>query len=99
MIAYTKNEMMSSTEVVRNFKSLLDSIKTKKRDKVAIMRKNTLEAVLLPIEEYERLHACIEYMENQEIERILKKRINTPMSEYVDFEQVLTDHGIENDDL
>lgn len=99
MIAYTKNEMMSSTEVVRNFKSLLDSIKTKKRSKVAIMRKNTLEAVLLPIEEYERLQECMEYMENLEIERILQKRMKTPLSEYIDFETVLSDHGIEHDDL
>lgn len=99
MLTYTKKEIMSSTEVVRNFKSLLDSIKTKKRDKVAIMRQNTLEAVLLSIDEYERLHACIENFENMEIERILQKRSKTPRSEYIDFEQVLTDHGIRNDDL
>ncbi len=29
MLAYTKKEMVSSTEVVRNFSSLLDSLKTK----------------------------------------------------------------------
>ena len=99
MLAYTKNEMVSSTEVVRNFSSLLDSLKTKKRNKIAIMRKNNLEAILLPIEEYERLQACIDHMENLEIEKILNKRRHTPLTEYLNFDQVLADHGLENDDL
>lgn len=99
MLAYTKKEMVSSTEVVRNFSSLLNSLKTKKRDKIAIMRKNNLEAILLSIEEYERLQACMEHMENLEIEKILNKRHHTPLKEYINFDQVLAEHGLENDDL
>ncbi len=99
MLAYTKNEMVSSTEVVRNFSALLDSLKTKKRNKIAIMRKNNLEAILLSLEEYERLQAGIDHMENLEIEKILNKRRHTPLAEYIDFDQVLDDHGLENDDL
>ena len=64
MSSYTNNELMSSTEIVRNFSSVLDSIKDRRRDKVAILRKNKLEAVILPIEEYEKIQDAIELLEH-----------------------------------
>ena len=99
MLAYTKDELMSSTEIVRNFSSVLDSIKEHKRDKVAVLRKNRLEAVILPIDEYEKIRELADIMEHLQIYETVKKREATPMSEYVDLETLSATNGLSGDDL
>jgi len=99
MHAYTKDELISSTEIVRNFSSILDSIKEHRRDKVAVMRKNKLEAVILPIDEYERIQALADLIEHLQIYKAVEKRKATPLAAYVNFEQILAEHGLSSDDL
>ena len=99
MLTYTKEELMSSTDIVRNFSSVLDSIKKQKRDKIAVLRKNRLEAVILPIDEYERIRELADLMEHLQLNKLIKEREKTPVSEYVDFEQVLSEHGLGKDEL
>jgi PHD/YefM family antitoxin component YafN of YafNO toxin-antitoxin module len=99
MSIYTNNELMSSTEIVRNFSSVLDSIKEHRRDKVAILRKNKIEAVILPIEEYEKIQEDSELLEHLRIFQIVKERGETSISEYIDFENLLAENGLGADDL
>lgn len=99
MLTYTKDELMSSTDIVRNFSSVLDSIKKQKKDKIAVLRKNRLEAVILPIEEYERIHELADLMEHLQLYNLIKEREKTPIDEYVDFEQVLSQHGLGKDEI
>lgn len=99
MLTYTKEELMSSTDIVRNFSSVLDNIKKQKRDKIAVLRKNRLEAVILPIDEYERIRELADLMEHLQLNKLIKEREKTPVSEYVDFEQVLSEHGLDKDEL
>jgi hypothetical protein len=60
MVRYARDEIMSSSEVVRNFGALLSSVSLHKREKVAIFRNNRLEAVLLAADVYERLENASE---------------------------------------
>ena len=99
MSSYTSNELMSSTEIVRNFSSVLDSIKERRRDKVAILRKNKLEAVILPIDKYEKIEEAIELLEHLQISQILKERSETSISEYIDLEKLLAENGSLSDEL
>ena len=99
MHAYTKDELISSTEIVRNFSAILDSIKEHRRDKVAVMRKNKLEAVILSIDEYERIQELADLIEHLQIFKTIEKRKETPVEAYVDFEQVLAEHGLSIDDI
>ncbi len=99
MLGYTKDELMSSTEIVRNFSSILDSIKKHQRNKVAVMRKNKLEVVILSIDEYERLQQLSDIIEHLQIYKAVKKRETTPLAAYVDFEQILAEFGLDNDDI
>ena len=55
MTHYAREEIMSSSEVVRNFGSVLSSVVHHQREKVAIVRNNRLEAVLVAADVYERL--------------------------------------------
>ena len=99
MQAYTKEELMSSTDIVRNFSSVLDSIKKQKKAKIAVLRKNKLEAVILPIEEYERIQKLADLMEHLQLYKLIKEREKTPLDEYLDFEQVLSEHGLGRDEV
>ncbi len=99
MLAYKKTELMSSTKIVRNFSSILDSIKKNKKDKIAVMRKNKLEAIILSVDEYERIYETLELFEHIQMHRILKQREDTPLEEYVDLDQLLADQGIGKDEI
>jgi uncharacterized protein len=55
MAHYAREEIMSSSDVVRNFGSVLSSVVKHQREKVAIIRNNRLEAVLVAVDVYERL--------------------------------------------
>lgn len=60
MAHYAREEIMSSSEVVRNFGSVLSSVVQHQREKVAIIRNNRLEAVLVAADVYERLEKADE---------------------------------------
>lgn len=60
MPSYGREEIMSSSEVVRNFGSVLTSVAKHQREKVAIVRNNRLEAVLLAVDVYERMEKTCE---------------------------------------
>jgi PHD/YefM family antitoxin component YafN of YafNO toxin-antitoxin module len=60
MSHYAREEIMSSSEVVRNFGAVLSSVVQHHREKVAIIRNNRLEAVLVAADVYERLEKSSE---------------------------------------
>ena len=51
MITFARNEIVSATQ----FADILKSLTETKQEKVAIIRNNEMRAVLIPIDEYERL--------------------------------------------
>jgi len=58
-----------------------------------------LEAVILPIDEYERIQALADLIEHLQIYKAVEKRKATPLEAYVNFEQILAEHGLSSDDL
>lgn len=74
MIAYKRDEIISASDMARGFSNILNSIINKSKDKLAISKNNKLEAVILNIEEYERLQAAYDLLEQKEIEQILINR-------------------------
>ncbi len=94
MVAYARDEIISATDLARNVSGTINSVKTK--EKVAISKNNKLEAVLLDIEEYERLKEAYELMEHIEIAKIVEERKGSPT---IDFETLLEKEGISYDDL
>ena len=55
MITFARNEIVSATQFARKFAAILKSQTETKKEKVAIIRNNEMRAVLIPIDEYERL--------------------------------------------
>ena len=96
MVAYTRDEIISATDLARNVSATLNSVVKHAQDKIAIMKNNKLEAVIIDIEEYERLKNAYELMEHIEIAKIIEERKG---SKTVSFEDLLEKEGINYDDL
>lgn len=72
MITYSKDEMVGITELGKSLGSYLDKVTSDVFSKIAIIRRNKPEAVIIPIEEYELLQSAYDRLEQQEIEMLLK---------------------------
>ncbi|MDD3775082.1 MAG: prevent-host-death protein [Sulfurovaceae bacterium] len=96
MIAYTKEEIVSATEMARSFGQALKNLISNSVDKYAIAKNNKLEAVLLPIEDYERMKAAEEMIEHYEIFKTIKTREN---SSKVSLEDMASKLGINTNEL
>lgn len=95
MIAYARNEIMSSTQLVRQFSTALKNLVERKLEKIAIIRNNEMEAVIVPIEEYEALKEQAEQMEFLQIAKTIEERKNTPQEEYISYEDAMKMAGLE----
>jgi len=71
MITYAKSEMIGITELGKSLGSYLDKVTSNVFTKIAIIRRNKPEAVIIPIEEYEMLQSLYDRFEQKEIETLL----------------------------
>jgi len=71
MITYAKDEMVGITELGKSLGNYLDKVTSNVFSKIAIIRRNKPEAVIVAIEEYELLQKAYDRLEQQEIEEIL----------------------------
>ena len=74
MLAYKRDEIISASEVARGLSNILNSLINHSKEKYAISKNNKLEAVILDIEEYERLQTIYDMYEAKEIEQMLATR-------------------------
>ena len=74
MTTYAKEEMVGITEFGKSLGKYLDKVTSHTFSKLAIIRRNKPEAVLIPIQEYENLQRAYDMLEQKDIEMILKMR-------------------------
>ncbi|CAA6815725.1 MAG: Antitoxin [uncultured Sulfurovum sp.] len=96
MIAYSRNEIISATDMARSFSTALTSILEQGKEKLAISKNNKLQAVLIDIEEYERLKEAYDTLEHIEIAKLIEARKN---SETFTLDEVMSEFGISENDL
>ena len=96
MIAYSRNEIISATDMARSFSTALTSILEETKEKLAISKNNKLQAVLINIDEYERLKEAYDTLEHIEIAKKIEERKN---SKTISLEEVMKEYGISEDDL
>jgi len=73
-IAYTQQETVGITELSKSLGTYVDKLVSYPLNKLAIIRRNKMEAVIIPIAEYERMKKAADYLEDMEIEKIIKER-------------------------
>gem|GEM_PF-522363 len=74
---YKNKEFVSTKDLQNNLDKHLDYISQDPFNRLVIVREGKKEAVMIPISEYEHIKNVADYMEEQEIGRILKERLNT----------------------
>ena len=98
MITYTREEIIPTTTLTRNISAVLNKLKNKKLEKVAVIRNNNIEAVILPISIYEEMQKVIESQEHREIYDIVKEREKIS-DKMIGMEEVLKEYNINSNDL
>ena len=73
-VAYKKDEILSASRVARSFGQVLADLNSKRRRRVAVVKNNHLEAILLPIEDYETMAEALAILEHLEIYRLVQER-------------------------
>ncbi len=63
MMTYAKNEMITATDMVRNFSSVLSSLQRGEAKRIVIVKNNHFEAVMVSIEEYEKMSEAVSILE------------------------------------
>ena len=99
MVAYSRDEIISATDLARNLSATLNSVIQKSKEKIAIARNNKLEAVIIDIEEYELLKQAYNEMEEEEILGVVSERMKTPKEAYVDGDKVMEKLGLSLDEV
>ena len=97
MIAYSTDELISSTDFAKKFGNYLSKIKSNTLDKIAILKNNHIEAVLVSKDEYERMREALDILEHQEIYNTIQQRKENKNT--ISFEEMAKKHNIELDEL
>ena len=92
-----RNQMVSSTDMARRFAEYLDRA-DKKGERLYVTRNNQIEAVLLNVEDFERLQVLEEIVEYAAISELVAEREAEEEIE-VDLEALLRDEGLDPESL
>ena len=94
MVTFARNEIVSSSQFVRGFAGFLQRMTKSRDEKIAIIKNNQMQAVMIPIDEYERLKSLAEMAEQKEIFETVQNRKDTPVTEYVAYEYAMKMAGL-----
>ena len=94
MVTFARNEIISSSQFVRSFASLLQRMTKSNDEKIAIVKNNQMQAVMIPIDEYERLTTLAEKAEQKAIFDTIQERKDTPASEYSSYDDAMKMAGV-----
>lgn len=97
MTTYKRSEIIASGKAVKKFGAILTDIKSGHLKKALISRNNILEAVILPVEEYERLEESAEVLEHISIAKIIARREKEKAD--ISLEEMLKEEGINLNEL
>ena len=95
MVTFARNEIVSSSQFVRNFATFLQRMTKSNDEKIAVVKNNQMQAVMIPIDEYERLKTLDELAEQESIYKTVQSRKNTPSAEYVSYDDAMKMAGLQ----
>ena len=74
MVAYTQHELVSATELSKQFGEYISKVKNGLLSKIGILKNNKLNAVILSVEEYERMSIAVMELEELKLYQTIEKR-------------------------
>lgn len=98
IVTYASNELIPSSDFAKKFGSYLSQIKESTIDKIAVLKNNKVEAVLVSKDDYERMSEALEILEHKAIYEIVQQR---PYEEgqSISFEEMAKRHNINLNEL
>ena len=93
-VAYKKEEMLSASKVARSFGQVLADLSDKRRRRVVVVKNNHLEAILLPIEDYEAMAEALALLEHLEIYRLVQERKRKKTRKAISLDTFLKEHPL-----
>jgi PHD/YefM family antitoxin component YafN of YafNO toxin-antitoxin module len=72
VVTYSTNELISSSEFAKKFGTYLSQIKDNTVDKLAILKNNKVEAVIISKDEYESMKEALKEIEASKILQSIK---------------------------
>ena len=94
MVTFTRNEIVSSSQFVRGFAGFLQRMTKSNDEKIVVIKNNKMQAVMIPIDEYERLKSLEQSLEQKSIYETIQIRKDTPASEYVSYDEAMKQAGV-----
>ncbi|MDD5211259.1 MAG: hypothetical protein PHV62_02500 [Sulfuricurvum sp.] len=94
MVAYKSNEMMSSTDVAKNFGAVLSKLSNHEVDKICVLRNNKPEAVVLSTLEYEHIKDLADMAEHIGLVELIRQRKTADKEKYISFEEIANKIGM-----
>ena len=94
MVTFTRNEIVSSSQFVRGFAGFLQRMTKSNDEKIVVIKNNKMQAVMIPIDEYERLKSLEQSLEQKSIYETIQIRKDTPVSEYVSYDEAMKQAGL-----
>ena len=98
MVTYASNELISSSEFAKKFGSYLSQIKESTIDKIAVLKNNKVEAVLVSKDDYERMSEALEIIEHRAIYDIVQQR-PYEKGQSISFEEMAKRHNVDLNEL
>ena len=96
MVAYTQNELASATEISKQFGEYISKVRDGLVDKIGILKNNKLNAVILSVEEYEKMSEAMDLLEDINIYEEIRDRLKSN-KKLLDGHDVLKKHGLSLD--
>lgn len=93
-VAYKKDELLSASKVARSFGQVLADLSSKRRRRVAVVKNNHLEAILLPVEDYETMAEALTMLEHLEIYRLVQERKSKKRRKLISLEALLKEQRL-----
>lgn len=90
MSSYAMEELVSSSNLVKNFSSYVSKVKNHEVEKIWILKNNKLDAVLISSQQYEMFE---EMMEHFEIYTTLQQR-DLNQTKTISLEEMVQKHNI-----
>jgi len=89
-------ELVSVTEAARHLASLISRLKENLANKIFLTKNNTIEAVLLPIEEYEKLLDLQEELDHLVLFQELRQRDAVDTGKRISLAELDEKYGLES---
>jgi len=97
MTAYQRSEIIASGKLSKKLGAVLSNLTSGRSKRIVISRNNKLEAVILPVEDYEQLESAANTLEHTEIARVISRRAREKAT--VSLEKLLSEEGIHPDEI